>query len=496
MSEIVIAVGNEAETALLAADAAMAAARSDCLLLSGNLGAGKSTFARAFIRAFTAIPHLEVPSPTFTLVQTYEARIPISHFDLYRISEASELDELGFDEALGDGIVLVEWPEKADSDMPKDGLRIRFEGTGSQRTITVTGSGPSFERFERSRTIRKFLDENGFPEAVRAFFQGDASARAYETVESTGQAPAILMNAPRRPDGPPVRNGLPYSQIAHLAEDVVPFVAIAARLKALGFAAPAIPAQDLENGLLIVEDLGRDGVLDENGRPRAECYEAAIDVLAALHETPLERSIHVRGKPYVVPHYDEAALAIETELLTDWYLPWKRGEAASDEERARYQAVWKEPFAFVREAEQALVLRDYHSPNLIWRPEEQGLHRIGIIDFQDALIGPSAYDVASLVQDARVDVDPALASDLLARYEAQRASANPAFDRDAFRAAYAVMAAQRSAKLYGIFVRLKVRDGKPGYIRHLPRIERHMHAVIDHAVLAPVRAWLADAGLI
>lgn len=497
MASCVIAVESERATALLAADLAMAATAGDCFLLSGDLGAGKSTFARAFIRVFAGDPGLEVPSPTFTLVQTYAARLPVSHFDLYRIGDPGEVDELGFEEARNGGIVLVEWPEKASGAMPAQAaLSLRFEGLGGARRVTVSGEGAIYDRFLRSRTIRSFLDDNGYREAKRQFFQGDASARAYETVEAAGHAPAILMNAPRRPDGPPVRDGLPYSRLAHLAEDVVPFVAIASRLREMDLAAPRIPAADLDAGLLIVEDLGRTGVLDRHGRPRVECYEAAIDVLAALHEAPLERTISLGETVYGVPAYDNRALAIETELLTDWYLPWRNGRPAAEDERQSYRAAWEKPFAMAGQSEKALVLRDYHSPNLIWRPDELGLKRIGIIDFQDAVIGPSAYDVASLVQDARVDIDPDLAERLLLRYEERRMQANPLFDRPAFRAAYAIMAAQRAAKIFGIFVRLKVRDGKPGYIQHLPRIERYMKAVIGHEALQPLRSWLSGAGIV
>ena len=188
-------------------------------------------------------------------------------------------------------------------------------------------------------------------------------------------------------------------------------------------------------------------------------------------------------------------MQIEVELLTDWYLPWKRGTVVSEAERQEYIELWRALFADLQSAEKSLVLRDYHSPNLIWRDNKTGTDRLGIIDFQDAMIGPSAYDVASLCQDARVTVDQDLADQLLNRYVMARHADDPHFDEAGFRQAYAIMAAQRAAKILGIFVRLKQRDGKPGYLRHLPRIEAYIAASLQHPVLQPLRFWFAKAGI-
>ncbi len=495
MSEFssLIHLADEQATLRLAEDIALALAKGDCLTLSGDLGAGKSTLARAIIRAIADDDRLEVPSPTFTLVQTYDLRVPVSHFDLYRLGSGDELDELGLDEALETGAALIEWPERAEGMLPGDAVALRLTGSGSGRDCEITGAGPFVERFLRSRMGREFLRAHGQGGARRRFLQGDASTRSYERI---GDGRLILMNAPRKPDGPPVRHGLPYSRIAHLAEDITPFVAIDLQLRDWGFAAPEIPAADLENGFLLVENLGSRTIRGEDGEPDAERYAAAIDCLAALHEKGVPGPIAVPGGgTYEVPPYDRQALGIEVELLTDWYLPYKTDEEVSDAVRADYLARWAEVFDLLDTAPKALVLRDYHSPNLIWRPEREGTDRIGLIDFQDALIGPAAYDVASLVQDARVTVPDPLADMLLARYEERRLSVNPAFDPDAFRAVYAIMAAQRAAKILGIFVRLDRRDGKPAYLAHLPRIEAYIARSLAHAALAPLRSWFADAGI-
>jgi len=481
-------------TALFAEDVALVLKPGDCLCLSGDLGAGKSTFARALIRAIADDPDLEAPSPTFTLVQSYQLRLPIAHLDLYRIGSPDELDELGLDDALAEGAALIEWPEKALEHLPEDRIMMRFEGLGDSRTLTISAPSGFAARLERSRAARRFLVDSGIGPAARRHLQGDASSRSYEIIRPIGRDPVILMNAPRQPDGPPIRDGLPYSQIAHLAEDVVPFVAIARWLRAEGFAAPEILAEDLNQGFLLIENLGTGGVLDHEGRPLPERYALAIDCLASLHTKETPQTLAVGSRQHVMPAYDARAMQIEIELLTDWYLPWRRGGPVPDDERTVYLDIWRSLFSRLKSADTSIVLRDYHSPNLIWRDEKSGFDRLGIIDFQDAMIGPSAYDVASLCQDARVTVPDDLAAQLLDRY-VQARSSNPDFDEQKFREAYAIMAAQRAAKILGIFVRLKQRDGKPGYLRHLPRIEAYITTSLAHPVLQPLRFWFAKAGI-
>lgn len=492
-----IALPDLGATAVLAEDLALALKPGDCLCLYGDLGAGKSTLARALIRAVADDPDFEVPSPTFTLVQNYDLRLQIAHFDLYRLSSADELDELGLDEALEDGVALVEWPERASERFGSNVIAISLEGhEDTSRTATIS-AGPEFlGRFNRSLTLRSFLNEAGMNRAERRFLQGDASSRTYERIRPSTGDQLILMNAPRRPDGPPIRDGLPYSRIAHLAEDVVPFVAIDGWLRKHGFSAPAIVAQDLEDGILLIEDLGTDGLLDPQGAPIAERYELAAECLAALHRKQPPESIEVNGRQHHVPAYDPRAMQIEIELLTDWYLPWRTGKPVSDRDRTEYIELWSVLFAQLQSAEKALVLRDYHSPNLIWREERTGLDRLGLIDFQDAMIGPSAYDVASLCQDARVTIEPELEERLLTRYVEERRTVDPAFDEAAFREAYAIMALQRASKILGIFVRLDQRDGKPAYLRHLPRIEGYVAETLQHPALQPLRSWFTRVGIV
>lgn len=489
-------LADEAATQSLGEDMAAMLKAGDVIALTGDLGMGKSTLARAIIRAMAGDPALEVPSPTFTLVQAYATRIPIQHFDLYRLASPDELEELGFADAVRDEAVLVEWPERAGDLLPDGAVHVALSEKGAGRAVVFDGPSDFIARLERSLSIRAFLDRSGLEGATRRFLIGDASTRAYETAELNGHASVILMNSPRRPDGPPIRDGKPYSRIAHLAESVTPFVAIARALREEGFAAPAIPAADLDQGLLLIEHLGSQGVLGAEGRPVEKRYVAAAEVLAAMHGRAWPREVHVApGVVHRIPPYDHEAMAIETELAIDWYLPHQAGRQATEQERRDFAAAWRGVFDALDEAERSLVLRDYHSPNLIWRPEHDRHDRIGIIDFQDAVIGPSAYDVASLALDARVTIPSELESRVVEAYCAARVSQGD-FDRAAFDSAYAMMAAQRNSKILGIFVRLNVRDGKPGYLKHLPRIRDYLARALAHPALKDVAVVYGRAGLL
>jgi hypothetical protein len=325
--------------------------------------------------------------------------------------------------------------------------------------------------------------------------QGDASSRSYERLAlgdrlASGERNLILMNAPRRPDGPPVRNGLPYSAIAHLAEDVRPFVAMGRALRERGFSAPQIHAADLDDGFLLLEDLGTECVVaGDPPAPIEERYAAAVDVLARLHQETLPPVLPVAPNvDYTLPPYDLDALLIEIELLPDWYVP-HRGGSLGPEARAEFLALWRTALARALDAPPTWVLRDYHSPNLIWLPEREGVQQVGIIDFQDALMGPAAYDVVSLLQDARVDVPSSIEIALLGRYAKARLTADPSFVPAQFAELYVVLGAQRATKILGIFARLDRRDGKPQYLRHLPRIWRYLRRSLQHHSLAELRDW-------
>ena len=489
-----IVLPNERATARLAADVASILKAGDLVTLSGDLGAGKTAFARALIRHLAGDERLDVPSPTFTLVQTYALpRFTVVHADFYRVTHTGELAELGVDEAAEDAVVLLEWPDRAEDVLPADRLDIAFTLAphlgANQRSVEITGHGSFAPRIERLAAIRHFLLGEGIADLARTHVQGDASTRAYERLIHNGRK-LILMNAPRRPDGPPVRGGLSYSAIAHLAEDVKAFVAMARALRERGLSAPQIHAADLAEGFVLLEDLGSEAVVaGDPPAPIEERYAAAVDVLVELHRQPVLGALPVApGVDHRLPPYDIEAFLIEAELLLDWYIP-HRGGAVSAAARSEFATLWREALSQAYDAPPTWVLRDYHSPNLLWLPEREGLARVGLLDFQDALMGPAPYDLVSLLQDARVDVPDPLEIALLGRYVKARLDADTSFPTTGFVQLYVTLGAQRATKILGIFARLDRRDGKPQYLRHIPRLWRYLRRSLIHPAMSELKVW-------
>ena len=486
------ALPTEADTRRLGEDIAAVLMRGDLIALHGDLGAGKTTLARAILRALASNPDLEVPSPTFTLVQTYEnGRLPAAHLDLYRVSDPSELDELGLEDMLARGVALVEWPEHGALHGPAIRVTLREDGTG--RLALIDAPDVVEERISRTLAARDFLASAGHETAIRTPLNGDASTRGYEAIQPDGgEDTLLLMDSPAMPDGPPVRDGLPYSRVAHLAEDVRPFVAVGRALAERGFHAPAIHAANFEDGFLLTEHLGAGSILNAQGRPIADRYCAVAEMLAALHDHdwPAELPVADGLPPHRVPPFDRRAMMIEVELTLDWAFPRIVGRPASENERETYLDAWHGALNAIRDAEQSLVLRDIQAPNIIWR-EGTGLARIGLIDFQDALIGPAAYDVASLGQDARVTIEPSLEAEIKQAYLSARRTRDPLFET-----AYAVMAAERACKVFGLWVRLDERDGKPQYLANAPRTRAYLKRTLEHPALWDVREWFERHALL
>ena len=294
-----------------------------------------------------------------------------------------------------------------------------------------------------------------------------------------------------------MRDGKSYSALVHLAEDVKPFVAVANALDEAGFSVPRILAHDLENGFLICEDLGDRVFSCEPGEdpPLEELYRAAVDVLAALRVSPPETVLPLPGGGgHELPELDGDVLEIEAELLLDWFYPAVHGRTCPVTAHADFLGALREPFAAIEVSDDGWVLRDYHSPNLLWLPEREGRMRVGVIDFQDALKGHAAYDLVSLLQDARRDIADDLEGRLYAHYCDTRMRGDSEFDGQAFGAAYAVLGAQRNSKILGIFARLAKRDGKHGYLAHIPRVSAYLERNLAHRDLGRLRAWF-DAHL-
>ncbi|MBV8978564.1 MAG: phosphotransferase [Alphaproteobacteria bacterium] len=345
---------------------------------------------------------------------------------------------------------------------------------------------------ERNAERRAFLDSAGWRDAQIVPLPGDASTRSYARIRK-GERRAMLMDQPQTAESPVApatatpeeRRALGYNAVARLAgADTARFVAVSNYLRGLGLSAPEILAADSERGFVLIEDLGDDlyaEVLEAGRAGERELYEAAAEVLAALHADEAPPLLHP-DKP--LHAYDETALIAETDLMTEWFLPLALKRAATADETAQHRALWRETLGEVDAAAPVFVHRDYHAQNLIWLPDRRGAARVGLIDFQDAVAGARSYDLISLIEDARRDVAPAIGEAATRRYLGITGR-----DEEAFRGEMAVMAAQRNAKIAGIFARLSKRDAKPRYLAYLPRVWGYLQRDLEHPRLARLKSW-------
>ena len=318
------------------------------------------------------------------------------------------------------------------------------------------------------RRLRRenFLASLGLTHVKMHPLQADASFRRYYRLEGTAK-PMLLMEDP--PDRPPVP---PFVMVE-------PFIKIADHLRKLGLHTPEIYHRDIQNGLLVIEDFGDDTYtrLFAKGADPKPLYEMAVDALIHLHQ-------HAERSNITLPAYDVKHLVDEAMLLLDWYYPKLAGKKPTEEMKTSFAAVWKGLFAKFPKDQETLVLRDYHIDNLMLTNGACGL-----LDFQDAVIGQFSYDLMSLLEDARRDVPQELQKHLYDRYM-QGMGKN--LDRASFDYAYRVLAAQRHAKVLGIFVRLFVRDGKDRYLQFIPHVNKLFLRALDDKALAPLKQWFED----
>lgn len=325
----------------------------------------------------------------------------------------------------------------------------------------------------RHKLAHDFLNRAGWGTAHVEPIQGDASFRSYARIIDKDRT-AILMDAP-----PP-------------QEDVRPFAALDYYLNSQGFSAPQIIASDADQGFLLLEDFGTQSfsrILKESPQREEQLYGAAVDVLVQLAlEKPISALQGLDHHRHHLLPYDQRPLHTEAEFLFEWALPALSPNMMNSAARHHYLNLWQPHFQFLEqrlEVSPVLVLRDYHVDNLMWLDDRVGPQQVGLLDFQDALIGDQAYDLVSLLQDARRDVPIETEDHFLEKYMVDAQIT----DKDAFKKAYAVLGAHRSARIVGIFIRLWKRDNKPHYLIHLPRLWGYIERNLAHPALSDIKDW-------
>lgn len=489
-------------TAALGARLATLLRPGDMVALEGTLGAGKTHLARALIQARQIAAGgvaEDVPSPSYTLVQTYAAGpTDVWHADLYRLTSPEDLTELGLEDALAAGaICLVEWPDRMGPHLPERRITLRLVpdpadldarraelslpadradlahalapdqpsgGQGSPIILTSPATAPT-PPSDRAALSQEFIRAAGWDNAERAFLAGDASNRRYDRLRR-GAETAVLMDAP-----------------PEKGEDVAPFLAIAAHLRNLDLSAPAPYAEDRTQGFLLLEDLGDDvfaRVLEKRPQDEGTLYAAATDVLVHLARTAPPPGLGLWGP---------AQMGAAAALAVIWYRSAALGVPTAQADDPAALALAADVEAAVTNLcppPSVLVLRDYHAENLLWLPNRVGLARVGLLDFQSAQLGPPGYDLISMLQDARRDVGAATATDMRARFA--QATGQSVADTEG---GLAALGAQRALRILGTFARLCLRDGKPSYLRLVPRVWGQLQENLNHPALSGLRVAIA-----
>ena len=314
-----------------------------------------------------------------------------------------------------------------------------------------------------AKSLEEFVRVTEFSGGEIRWLAGDASARRYARVV-LGDKTAMVMDTPA------------------VGENFTDFVRIDEHLLDAGYSVPKILARDMENGFLLLEDFGDDSftrILANDAGREHELYETAVDLLVECHNLP----------KISLPDYNMEVYLREVSLFPDWFLPKILGAEKAADLREEYMQIWRDILQEADLQENIFVHRDFHADNLMWLPQREGAKRVGLLDFQDALLGDPAYDMVSLLEDARRDVAPEFAQKMprkmIERY-LQKTGAN----EQQFHTAYSVLGAQRNSKIIGIFVRLCVRDGKQNYLQFLPRVWAHLERDLQHDLLTPLRIWL------
>lgn len=349
---------------------------------------------------------------------------------------------------------------------------------------------------ERENVKAAFLANAGLADAQRELLPGDASTRRYERLTATDGQSFLLMDAPPLAESPPCdpawgaeqRLAAGWNATARLAAGSVgAFAAVARHLRSIDLSAPAVHALDVPQGLAVVEDFG-DGAfarLIEQGADERELYFAAIDALAVLHAAPTPEVLPGPGGSWPLLTYDALALKAGADLFVDWLPKLKPQLDFGASARAGWDALWTDITQRGAAGARVMAHRDFHAENLIWLPHRVGAARVGMIDFQDALIAHPSWDLHSLLQDARRDVSPELEALALDRYFNHRRD----LDREAFMADYAALAALNEARILGIFARLVARDHKPRYLDFMPRMWRQLERNLQNPALADLKTW-------
>ena len=354
---------------------------------------------------------------------------------------------------------------------------------------------------EREQQIIDFLAANGFGDAVRIDLGGDASTRRYERLQQNGKN-YILMDAPQGAD---LIDGTRWHLQMNEAERCATghdamrwragsrmeaFLCINGWLQSQGFSVSRVFAYDVVQGFALLEDFGTEQywhLLEQTGVSDAQqltMYEAATDALIKLDQTEPPAITEYENLRWSLPSFDKLVITTEAEMFLEWYVGKHSGLAITIEMTVAYNDAWSKIANLLTSRMDRLVTRDFQSPNLMWLPQRDGYKRAGILDYQDAVLSHPAFNLMFLLNDPRRDVPENIQQAMLDRYFAATG-----FDRIDFMQHYAVHQALQAFRIAGLFCRLNIRDNKPHFMMHVPRMERYIRKALQNPACAALRDW-------
>ena len=312
----------------------------------------------------------------------------------------------------------------------------------------------------------QFLSQTEFASCQIENMAGDASIKTFYRL-TKNNARAILMKMPFDDSA--------YTKEAGLAKTCLPFLAIGQWLEEQHLSVPKVLAKNIHAGFVLLEDLGQKAYTQDH-------LPLAVAVLNHLHKTKPSQTLPYENQTYHLPAFTKEIYRREPLLFIEWFLP-ARSIQLEEEAKKDFCAFWDNSWQTIEKTKQSILLRDYHSPNFLLLPERTGIQQLGLLDFQDALLGSSLYDLVSLTQDARIDISPQQEARALETYA-------HSFNDEAF----ALLGAQRALKVLGIFTRFAQQDKKPRYLKHIARVQTNLERNLNHPALVWLKKWLKNNG--
>ena len=451
------------------------------MTLNGQIGAGKTTLAKLIIQELTQTPLEDIVSPTFNLYHTYNRdNLEIAHYDFYRIESEIELLEIDLNESLTDKICIIEWADKFRDLLPKDRIEIFITCKKNERVYRINPLGKFREVVSNRAKIENYLGglDINFTELQR--LPGDASKRNYYRVMSPDNT-MILMDATQESN---------IKSKTGLSNGIDDFIKIQKYLDSIDVRVPKLIGRNRIDNILLEEDLGEYSYADMLTKENYQkLYNPAIKTLIHISNINHPKNISTDSNPHYLKEFDLDIYLNEAEIFIDYYWPFIHGKQCNADKKQEFTHVMGEVYSNLTD-DKTLMLRDFHSPNLLFLENEDGFRKCAVIDFQDALFGHPLYDLVSLTNDARTTIDEHQEKYLIDLYKKDFPFNNFQFDSLSFIEQYHILGVQRSIKILGIFARLAILETNQNYLVHMPRVICYIKRIMQSGSIQTLACWL------